>query len=613
MLPSEASTLEEAEAMKQYFADKGNWGAKPRPPSSSTPRTVQLTSSLPAEGMWDAASISAMPILEDGCVSCAGALSDTCPEWEERQPRLRGLPSEEVDLGRVWSPLKGGVVYKYSTGEKVLLPAHTAGPRPGNGRNQTNSSRRSRFPYKVRSRVSCCGMAPPESLNFSQFRDLSCDMSYVQVVSMHPNPDEWEDTLVDATEDVRADGRVIWPVVVRTFGAPESQIGTSFLGMVAGMDFWPYQVSLAVEATGDSYVDSLLGKGDRPCTRVVNDRIGVIVSDPYTGGIWHDFHNILIRTFGALAEREDGIVTCNVEWPEGCRIQRDKVELLNYYGVESSPNLLRFMSYLSDKHPRSRSSLHGSDGTCYSKLLAGISTSLNFNSARTTPRTAALLTHFQRWFFFQETGTPIDLLPLEVDTTREKPHVLIIARRGYARRWLDNDEYRMLDWLEDRGLEGTVIEFEEISKREIAQAMREATIIIAVSGAALMNTIDIYPGTVVFDLFPRKFFKFELPEYFIFAAIVNARGGTIINWEDHRDAVPGDFRSTLPIRMTEEMFHAILDQSLQLGIHKHMDVTWKWSTAPPLDTRIVVSDPDFSAKLAQYPGRYLWPPASTAT
>jgi hypothetical protein len=441
--------------------------------------------------------------------------------------------------------------------------------------------------------MTCCGNQPYSVFSLTDYDDSVCLFENVKFVGTTVEPGAFEKW--HSVSSASYPG----PIVNFKFElmADNDKAKSLLLANSGGMVDWETRVYSSVSWSSDAV----------PCDSLTSKRVYVFASETHDGGgFWHAMHNLFMRSFGALADLHDGTITCNVDWAEGCRVQRDRVAfgLAGRY-PRCNNAATRYLEPLTDAPVVCGPPVE----SCYDRVLFGLASSLNFNRPRTTARTAALVHHLSRFMYFRETGRSLPPLYKLAEHngrthTAVQPFVVIIVRKVRWRSWEEHHLEKMQQVLLQRNLLFELVSFENKQERVRAwDALRRATLVIGVSGAGLTNLIFIQPGTVVVDIYPRQAFGFPLKKFFIYTSLINAVGGVQINYED-RTSPAQKFDGQ--VHMNNIRFNQLLDVGLSFGVHTAMSPTWKWSDTMPLYCSIVLPDPDFASKVAASPHFAQW-------
>ena len=529
----------------------------PPPPPPMVQRRWEL---LHVEGIPGAANISHMPVIP-GCLTCGGEGTPeklaSCPFRSEDG---RFDPGEweaySVDVGQMWDVLDGGRLWSLTRDM-------------GGGRREAGKLELGRSTSSIR----CCGVDHPKGQDHVQaYDDVACLLERVRFAGLEY--DEGFDEYLGAEES--APGPLI-RFQVELFDPEGGGDGVEPIVVGSAGGIWDWRrrlyLSVSVEEEGvafDPSRESLCPGG------VVEDRILVVMQDPFVhGSFWHNFHNLFVRGFAALANLEDGIVTCNVEWPEGCRIKREAT-IISLPGTISDPGEMERVVPLVERLSDVPVMGIPPDSSCYSRILFGLSGSVNFNHARISPRSIALAHHLARFEYYKATGSSLPSVwgPNGLVTAVEErpPLLVIVVRKVRVRSFTPDTMEMMVRVARSRGLPFEIVTFESSAKEDRERAystIRRATIIFGVSGAGFVNLVYMHPGTVVIDLFAPEAFTYSLKLYEIFTILINTMGGTIISYNFNDPLInyaPEGQRDSI-IRLSQVQFESLLEAALaEVGV-----------------------------------------------
>ena len=322
----------------------------------------------------------------------------------------------------------------------------------------------------------------------------------------------------------------------------------------------------------------------------------VVMSDPYTGTYWHDFHNLFLRTFGTLYEMGDSSVfVCSLVWPEMCRVRTEEFDVVvggtNLGGPSGAA--VNFLHKLADNVY----SLSAPSSACYDRVVIGTATSLDLNTgARMTIKTARLIQYAAGWLYYGMTGRVLDegLLRAAQDAgvepgkdavgvdvldlarthdPRDAVSILFLARPqndNKRRHFRLPDLEALVEDLRGEGLDVDWFMFEEVELADAIARIRAATVIVAVSGAGMTNLIWARPDTVIVYVYAVKNWAplnlEKLTPKILYVSLARARGCPIVVVKDSHPATDPE-GVPLPIVVYKE----IIWGALHLGINAHLD------------------------------------------
>ena len=377
------------------------------------------------------------------------------------------------------------------------------------------------------------------------------------------------------------------------------------LGMLSGVRGWFATIIQVQRVDPDS-----LG----PC-EVRIPGTTYIIRDAFPG-VWHFFHNILVRTFGTLsAGVSPPLLVCHADNPKACTVD-PSVRIINQ-GDDLNNNGVfprQFAGYLDalSTHPLI-SSLD--PGTCFDSVIWGAPSAIDLNFGFLSPRIVLFLAHFQRWYVHTATvlaALPEDqaslvaapLLPLlygpsdgsiptdgigeeYIRPIPKSPRVLFITRVGSSRPTALDFVANATAWLGARGIPSSAIDevsFGKLPAHEIPPVFANATIVVSFSGAQLTNLHSLLPGTVLIDSIVARYFggtSGSRTTHDFYNLWANARNCPVVRFLDPAPYPPGTTNHMwTPQSIPEHVFHTLLSKALELGVHAYMPPSW--TPAPPL-------------------------------
>ena len=508
-------------------------------------------------------------------------------------PLLSGV-AYTVDQGSMWSDLQGGSTF--------VLSRTGGGGGGGGGKNGNDDG-------GDPSLISCCGMTTPASDLFVKHASLVCKFRNAQIA--HLDPDEEVSTL---------------PIGVRIFGGEK---GRKSKGKGKGNESKVGSIApgfpLMVEEVSDlSFADSVMGMSfpqvvddvETPCSFVDNTAVTLIIPgqvESSSGHVWLDEYHLMAQVFGTLAELGEGLVRCNLDWKEGCWVTKNRIRILYHTRdkVEDiSPEVWAFLLHISkdvEIVPANRK-----DFGCYKHLVIGYGSSLNFVGRMTRPG-VALQNHFQRWLFYHQTGLALESAHFHPPDPSRTAVVLILVSLTVedGRKWDPRTLETVKQVLTVRRIPFEIVNLGVFATDSLDAIIQRGTVIFSVSSPSSLDAIHVQPGTVFVDVVPPMDVDGKTrPLYSTLAHAIAGRAGVHV---EYRASATTGSDSTTPVSLAEPVWHALLDQALQLGIHKSTTYrTWFWSKHPPVPITVVEPSFMFSELMISYPGVYEWPTAAAA-
>ncbi|KNC48498.1 uncharacterized protein AMSG_04945 [Thecamonas trahens ATCC 50062] len=392
--------------------------------------------------------------------------------------------------------------------------------------------------------VSCCAVVVPEDLPYLIHESTAACLAFNVGASISNSLD-----YRGATVTINAQP----PLSATNEGDPAPQR----LGKV-GIAEWHEGLLVDVGFSGSS------------CT-IPDNRTLFVAHEPWTNTFWHDFHNGFMRTFGTLYELDDpSLLQCDDSWPEACRVNTTKV-IIAYWVTSigdhsAGPTLLGLLPHLADEIITEPDPSH-----CFARVVAGQATALDLNAGiRFTVKSTKVLSYFSRWYYYVATGEPLEpalgvegaktpgsrsgLTELDLERLAEprtEHHVLIISRQHAAngRRWGPGVKEAMMTWLESSGVSVEAVDFAAVSVKDIAAAVRRATVIIGVSGAGMINMMFARPDTVLIYIYPERVFAHNDPlnSSGIYITLARMRGCQVVVVHEYTAGSDTDNYLPLPI------------------------------------------------------------------
>ena len=490
-----------------------------------------------------------------------------------------------VDQGLMWSALQGGSTFTLSW--------------TGGGKDDGSDD----DDEEDRSLISCCGMTTPSSDLFPKHASLVCEFRNTQIA--HLGPDGASQTL---------------PIGVRVFGGEkgrskrkgeEEEVGYAGPGFPVMVEKVP-DLSFADAVMGMSF-PQVVKDVDAPCSFVANTEVTLVIPgrvESTSGHAWLDEYHLMAQVFGTLAELGEGLVRCNLDWEEGCRVAKNRIRILYHTQDEVediSPEVWAFLVRISETVDTVPAK--GMDLGCFKHLLVGYASSLNFVGRMTRPG-VALQNHFQRWLFYHQTGTPLETAHFYPPDPSRTAVVLILISSTVeeGRKWDPHTLETVKQVLTLRRIPFEIVNVNVAAKDSLDVIIKRGTVIFSVSSPVTLDAIHVQPGTVFVEVVPPMDVDRETnrPLYSTLAHAVAGRAG--VHVEFRVPATPGSDTTTTPVSLAEPVWHALLDQSLQLGIHKSTTYpSWFWSKHPPVPITVVEPSFIFSELMIAYPGVYEWP------